>query len=62
MILFAKRVVALFALALSVAATAQNTAYWQQEANYTMDVTMDVNTFQYQGTQKSLIQTTHQTH
>ena len=52
MILFAKRVVALFALALSVAATAQNTAYWQQEANYTMDVTMDVNTFQYQGTQQ----------
>lgn len=52
MILFAKRVVALFALALSVAATAQNTAYWQQEANYAMDVTMDVNTFQYQGTQK----------
>ena len=52
MILFAKRVVALFALALSVAATAQNTAYWQQEANYTMDVTMDINTFQYQGTQQ----------
>lgn len=52
MILFAKRVVALFALALSVAATAQNTHYWQQEANYTMDVTMDVNTFQYQGTQQ----------
>ena len=26
--------------------------YWQQEANYTMDVTMDVNTFQYQGTQQ----------
>lgn len=52
MILFAKRVVALFALALSVAATAQNTHYWQQKANYTMDVTMDVNTFQYQGTQQ----------
>ena len=52
MILFAKRVVALFALVLSVAATAQNTHYWQQEANYTMDVTMDVNTFQYQGTQQ----------
>ena len=52
MILFAKRVVVLFALALSVAATAQNTAYWQQEANYTMDVTVDVNTFQYQGTQQ----------
>lgn len=52
MILFAKRVVALFALVLSVAATAQNTHYWQQEANYTMDVTMDINTFQYQGTQQ----------
>ena len=62
MILFAKRVVALFALALSVAATAQNTHYWQQEANYTMDVTMDVNTFQYQGPNKSLIPTTLQTH
>jgi hypothetical protein len=52
MILFAKRVVALFALVLSVAATAQNTHYWQQEANYTMDVTMDINTFQYQGNQQ----------
>jgi len=52
MILFAKRVLALFALALSIAATAQNTHYWQQKANYTMDVTMDVNTFQYQGTQQ----------
>ena len=52
MILFAKRVLALFALALSIAATAQNTHYWQQKANYTMDVNMDVNTFQYQGTQQ----------
>jgi len=52
MILFAKRIMALFALALSIAATAQNTHYWQQKANYTMDVTMDVNTFQYQGTQQ----------
>ncbi|MDA8931340.1 M1 family metallopeptidase [Flavobacteriaceae bacterium] len=52
MILFAKRVLALFALVLSVAASAQNTHYWQQKANYTMDVTMDVNTFQYQGTQQ----------
>ena len=52
MILFAKRIMVLFALALSIAATAQNTHYWQQKANYTMDVTMDVNTFQYQGTQQ----------
>ncbi|MEX0314450.1 MAG: M1 family peptidase, partial [Allomuricauda sp.] len=29
-----------------------NTAYWQQHVDYTMDVQMDVKTFQYQGTQK----------
>ncbi|MFX0556082.1 M1 family metallopeptidase [Maribacter sp. CXY002] len=32
---------------------AQNqTNYWQQHVNYTMDVTMDVTNFQYDGTQK----------
>ncbi len=29
-----------------------NTPYWQQHVNYTMDVDMNVNTFQYKGTQK----------
>ncbi|MEO8933684.1 MAG: M1 family metallopeptidase [Xanthomarina sp.] len=29
-----------------------NPGYWQQHVNYTMDVTMDVNSFQYTGTQK----------
>ncbi|MDC6365185.1 MULTISPECIES: M1 family metallopeptidase [Flavobacteriaceae] len=29
-----------------------NTGYWQQHVDYTMDVTMDVETFQYGGTQK----------
>ncbi|SNR60825.1 Peptidase family M1 [Maribacter sedimenticola] len=34
-------------------ATAQNkTDYWQQHVDYTMDVNMDVDTFQYTGTQK----------
>src|SRR6056297_3130400 len=32
---------------------AQNTtSYWQQHVNYTMEVDMDVETFQYTGTQK----------
>ncbi|MBM1105195.1 M1 family metallopeptidase [Aurantibacter crassamenti] len=31
---------------------AQNTTYWQQEVDYTMDVDIDVKTFQYSGTQK----------
>ncbi|MEH6679527.1 MAG: M1 family metallopeptidase [Sediminicola sp.] len=29
-----------------------NTAYWQQHVDYTMDVDMDVESFQYKGTQK----------
>nr|WP_299486699.1 M1 family metallopeptidase [uncultured Allomuricauda sp.] len=29
-----------------------NTSYWQQHVDYTMDVNMDVKTFQYAGTQK----------
>ncbi|KAB7528621.1 M1 family peptidase [Flagellimonas olearia] len=32
--------------------SAQNTAYWQQHVDYTMDVNMDVKTYQYTGTQK----------
>ncbi len=31
---------------------AQNNSYWQQHVDYTMDVDMDVKTFQYTGTQK----------
>ena len=30
----------------------QNTGYWQQHVDYTMEVDMDVETFQYSGTQK----------
>jgi hypothetical protein len=32
--------------------SAQNNAYWQQHVDYTMDVNMDVKTYQYTGTQK----------
>ena len=32
--------------------SAQNTCYWQQHVDYTMDVQMDVKTYQYEGTQK----------
>nr|WP_299386258.1 M1 family metallopeptidase [Allomuricauda sp.] len=35
-----------------VSVWAQNTSYWQQHVDYTMDVEMDVKTFQYAGTQK----------
>lgn len=31
---------------------AQNNSYWQQHVDYTMDVEMDVKTYQYTGTQK----------
>jgi hypothetical protein len=31
---------------------AQNNSYWQQHVDYTMDVNMDVKTYQYTGTQK----------
>ena len=29
-----------------------NTSYWQQHVDYNMDIDMDVETFQYKGTQK----------
>ncbi|WP_348812085.1 M1 family metallopeptidase [Flavobacterium maritimum] len=32
--------------------SAQNTPYWQQQADYKMDVTMDVKTYQYKGKQE----------
>ncbi|SHI47464.1 M1 family metallopeptidase [Pseudozobellia thermophila] len=42
----------LFLLFLSATAIAQNTSYWQQHVDYTMDVTMDVKNYRYTGTQK----------
>ena len=44
---------AFFFLTISLGLTAQNnTDYWQQHVDYTMEVDMDVNTFQYTGTQQ----------
>jgi len=40
----------LFAFCLSL--KAQNTSYWQQHVDYTMEVDMNVENFQYSGTQK----------
>jgi hypothetical protein len=37
---------------LSVAMVAQNTSYWQQHVDYTMDVSMDIKTHQFTGIQK----------
>ncbi|SDQ13460.1 Peptidase family M1 [Flagellimonas zhangzhouensis] len=42
----------LVALLASSLLNAQSTTYWQQHVDYTMEVDMDVKTFQYTGTQK----------
>ncbi|WP_409557955.1 M1 family metallopeptidase [Allomuricauda sp. NBRC 101325] len=42
----------LVALLASSLLNAQNPTYWQQHVDYTMEVDMDVKTFQYTGTQK----------
>ncbi|MDG1043096.1 MAG: M1 family peptidase, partial [Flavobacteriaceae bacterium] len=41
-----------FFLGLSSTYSQNNFEYWQQHVDYTMDVTIDVKTFQYGGTQK----------
>lgn len=46
-----KRILLLLTLALSGKGLAQN-GYWQQQANYTIAVNMDVKKFQYQGKQQ----------
>ena len=47
-----KIILSLFVLVTSSTAFAQNQSYWQQHVDYTMDVTMDVKTHQYTGTQQ----------
>jgi hypothetical protein len=41
-----------FLIGLSSVYSQNNVKYWQQHVDYTMDVKMDVNTFNYEGTQK----------
>src|SRR5699024_7229351 len=45
-------ILSLLFLFLSVAVSAQGQRYWQQEANYTMDIDMDVANHQFSGTQE----------
>ncbi len=47
-----KRILSFLVLLSSITGFAQNTSYWQQHVDYTMDVTMDVKSYQYTGTQK----------
>jgi hypothetical protein len=49
-----KKIFGLFFIAISGVLNAQNnpnTGYWQQQADYKMELSMDVKTFQYKGTQ-----------
>jgi hypothetical protein len=49
-----KKIFGLFLIALSGVINAQNNpnpGYWQQQADYKMELSMDVKTFQYKGTQ-----------
>jgi len=49
-----KKILVLFTIALSGISNAQNNpnpGYWQQQADYKMELSMDVKTFQYKGTQ-----------
>ncbi len=47
-----KNIIPFLVLLISFSITAQNTSYWQQHVDYTMDIDMDVNNYQYDGTQK----------
>ncbi len=41
-----------FVITSTIALTQNNTSYWQQHVDYTMDVDVDVKKYQYKGTQK----------
>lgn len=48
-----KKIFALLTILTTIILSAQNnTSYWQQHVDYTMDVDVDVNNYQYKGTQK----------
>ncbi|WP_350286717.1 M1 family metallopeptidase [uncultured Croceitalea sp.] len=52
MINIVKKIVFALLCGLTTLIAQNNTPYWQQHVDYTMDVTMDVETFQYEGSQK----------
>jgi len=47
-----KKITLLYSFLISISMLAQNNSYWQQHVDYTMDIDMDVNTYQYRGKQK----------
>ena len=49
---FSFKIIAAALFLITSGAKAQNTCYWQQHVDYTMEVDMDVENFQYTGTQK----------
>lgn len=51
MVKLIKKIVLMLVLGLNFL-IAQNNSYWQQHVEYTMDVSMDVETYQYNGSQK----------
>ncbi|MDT0620447.1 M1 family metallopeptidase [Croceitalea vernalis] len=52
MIKLAKKIVFALLCGLTTLIAQNKTSYWQQHVDYTMDVNMDVETYQYTGTQK----------
>ncbi len=52
MIKLVKKIVFALLCGLTSLIAQNNTGYWQQHVDYTMDVTMNVKTYQYSGTQK----------
>lgn len=52
MVNLVKKIVYFVLFGISSLIAQKNTSYWQQHVDYTMDVAMDVETFQYEGTQK----------
>ncbi|MET2983650.1 M1 family metallopeptidase [Aureibaculum conchae] len=47
-----KKITSFLVLLIAFSVTAQNTSYWQQHVDYTMDIDMNVENYQYDGTQK----------
>lgn len=47
-----KKIILLFSLIITTSLVAQSNSYWQQHVDYTMDIDMNINTYQYIGKQK----------
>jgi len=47
-----RKITSFLALLIALSVTSQNTSYWQQHVDYTMDIDMNVENYQYDGTQK----------